>query len=233
MVTQSTWGQSPLAMLPLLLLTLVSVAWAGHAQPLSTAEAAANCDPDYGWINGPEGTNKCYMILRDQAYSTCFSGGSNPDWNCDPANPECYTYCYNTQRCYDPYGYECGGGNYYSSFNWYEAQQCCVANHGFLAEPSSVAEHDLIAARANMTDQGAFVSYWLGGVDYFEEGTWQWANGDPFEYSNWHEGEPNNVDNEDCLSMSGQDGYEWMDLNCGTRDHAGVQHFAVCENRKG
>ena len=44
--------------------------------------------------------------------------------------------------------------------------------------------------------QGAFVSYWLGGVDYFEEGTWQWANGDPFEYSNWHEGEPNNVDNE-------------------------------------
>ena len=40
------------------------MAWAGPAQPLSTAEAAANCDPDYGWINGPEGTNKCYMILR-------------------------------------------------------------------------------------------------------------------------------------------------------------------------
>ena len=56
--------------------------------------------------------------MQDQAYSTCFSGGSNPDWNCDPANPECYTYCYNTQCCYDPYGYECGGGNYYSSFNW-------------------------------------------------------------------------------------------------------------------
>ena len=29
-----------------------------------TEEAAASCDPDYGWINGPDGTNKCYMVLK-------------------------------------------------------------------------------------------------------------------------------------------------------------------------
>merc|ERR1712233_155694 len=47
------------------------------ASPLSSggnssalALAAANCDPDYGWIDGPEGTNKCYMYLKDQAYLT-------------------------------------------------------------------------------------------------------------------------------------------------------------------
>ena len=79
-------------------------------------------------------------------------------------------------------------------------------------------------------------SYWLGGVDYFgkddhmlyviflmvvpkAEGTWQWASGDPWGFESWHEGEPNNVDNEDCLSMSGQDGYNWMDLQCQTRWH--------------
>merc|ERR1712130_978718 len=52
------------------------------ASPLSSrgnssavAVAAANCDPDYGWIDGPEGTNKCYMYLKDQAYSACFPGG--------------------------------------------------------------------------------------------------------------------------------------------------------------
>ena len=39
-------------------------------------------------------------------------------------------------------------------------------------------------------------SYWLGGVDYFQEGTWQWASGDPWGFESWHEGEPNNVDNE-------------------------------------
>ena len=81
------------------------------------------------------------------------------------------------------------------------------------------------------------------------EGTWQWASGDPWGFESWHEGEPNNVDNEDCLSMSGQDGYNWMDLQCGTRwiknisickissniprDHMGTAHYAVCENRKG
>ena len=36
-----------------------------------TPEAAASCDPDYGWINGPEGTNKCYYILRDQEITNC------------------------------------------------------------------------------------------------------------------------------------------------------------------
>ena len=28
------------------------------------------------------------------------------------------------------------------------------------------------------------------------EGTWQWASGDPWGFETWHEGEPNNVDNE-------------------------------------
>merc|ERR1712108_112854 len=34
--------------------------------PKMTPEAAASCDPDYGWINGPDGTNKCYMVLREK-----------------------------------------------------------------------------------------------------------------------------------------------------------------------
>ena len=76
-----------------------------------TAAAAASCDPDYGWINGPEGSNKCYMVLRvgpgsidvtppclqDQAFAACFPGGGGgyPDWSCDPSNPNCNFECYN------------------------------------------------------------------------------------------------------------------------------------------
>merc|ERR1719510_324868 len=76
----------------------------------SSALAAANCDPDYGWIDGPEGTNKCCMYLKDQAYSACFpdGGGGSPDWSCDPANPNCYLDCYDSYCCQDPYA--CGGG---------------------------------------------------------------------------------------------------------------------------
>merc|ERR1712121_425596 len=108
-----------------------------------TADAAASCDPDYGWINGPEGSV------------------------CDPNNPYCYNECSDVTCCYD---YHCSGGSYYSSFTWFEAQQCCVANHGFLAEPSSQEEHDLIKERLTIMDGGAFVSYWLGGVDYLDAG---------------------------------------------------------------
>ena len=36
-----------------------------------TPEAAANCDPDYGWINGADGTNKCYMVLRSLTVLEC------------------------------------------------------------------------------------------------------------------------------------------------------------------
>ena len=74
--------------------------------------------------------------------------------------------------------------------NRYEAQQCCVNNYGFLAQPSSQAEHDLIKTRLQ-TSEGSLSSecmyiikdnsfsvdgnytssYWLGGVDYFGEMT--------------------------------------------------------------
>merc|ERR1712037_936373 len=70
-----------------------------------TPEAAASCDPDYGWINGPDDSNKCYMILRDTEIANC-----------------------GVSSCYD---YSCsGGGGYYGYVNWYEAQQCCVNNYG-------------------------------------------------------------------------------------------------------
>ncbi|MFL8710808.1 immunoglobulin-like domain-containing protein [Clostridioides sp. GD02377] len=35
---------------------------------------------------------------------------------------------------------------------------------------------------------------WLGGTDEEKEGTWKWITGEPFEYTNWCPGEPNNFD---------------------------------------
>merc|ERR1719189_2590438 len=91
-----------------------------------------------------------------------------PDWSCDPANPNCYLDCYDSYCCQDPYA--CGGGTYYTSFNWFEAQQCCVQNHGFLAEPASQEEHDLIKQHLVIIDGAdAYTSYWLGGSDFYEE----------------------------------------------------------------
>merc|ERR1711874_399426 len=42
------------------------------------------CDPDYGWLPGAEGTNKCYMLIKGFDSSTCYSsdpwGGYGMDW---------------------------------------------------------------------------------------------------------------------------------------------------------
>merc|ERR1712045_12348 len=45
---------------------------------------SAECDPDYGWLEGPEGSNKCYMLIKGFDSSTCYAadpwGGYGMDW---------------------------------------------------------------------------------------------------------------------------------------------------------
>merc|ERR1719486_959613 len=58
---------------------LTSVSAKGQLQfgPIAQANheraAQATCDPDYGWLPGAEGTNKCYMLIKGFDSSTCYS----------------------------------------------------------------------------------------------------------------------------------------------------------------
>merc|ERR1712024_99254 len=156
--------------------------------PKMTPEAAASCDPDYGWINGPDGTDKCYMVLRENEITNCGLGyGGGGGGVCTPDYYNCYAECYDINCCYD---YSCSGGSYYYSVNWSEAMQCCNQNYGFLAQPASQAEHDLIKTRLQTLDGNFTNSYWLGGVDFFAEGVWQWASGDPRDFTPGTRGSP-------------------------------------------
>merc|ERR1712121_21457 len=42
------------------------------------------CDVDMGWLQGAEGSNKCYMLIKGYDFSTCYSndqfGGYGMDW---------------------------------------------------------------------------------------------------------------------------------------------------------
>lgn len=63
---------------------------------------------------------------------------------------------------------------------------------------------------------------WLGGSDADHEGTWTWITGEPWEYTNWVAGEPNNhgETGEHYLSYSGEEGNsvrEWNDLPADVR----------------
>ena len=43
-----------------------------------------------------------------------------------------------------------------------------------------------------MNSYGVSTGVWLGLTDEFEEGNWQWVTGEPLNYTNWYDGEPNN-----------------------------------------
>ena len=58
---------------------------------------------------------------------------------------------------------------------------------------------------------------WLGGFQPEGSGEpeddWQWVTGEPFVYTNWGDGEPNDADGEDCMQYL--PGPAWNDFPCG------------------
>jgi len=84
-------------------------------------------------------------------------------------------------------------GSVYQVFDvgmtWYEAKAYCESIGGHLATVTSQAEQDYIMGQLTGYNKNI---YWLGGTDATHEGQWEWVTGEPFEYTNWDYGEPNN-----------------------------------------
>ena len=70
---------------------------------------------------------------------------------------------------------------------WEEAEAYCEQRGGHLVTIADVAENDFVYEL--LPDGGL---YWLGGTDKETEGEWKWVTGEPWDYTNWHSGEPNN-----------------------------------------
>jgi len=165
-------------------------------------DTLAGCDPDYGWSDGADGSGKCYMIIKDYDYSTCYA--------------------------------DSGVGGY--GLSWFNAMECCYYNKGYPAEPQNEAEQQKIVEYIKIADEGSLglTAYWLGGNDLHREGSWVWPSGQPFTYTNWVEGEPDDQDGkEDCIAIDSPKEYKWMDLNCTEPMHGAVTHFTVCERIPG
>ena len=77
------------------------------------------------------------------------------------------------------------------------AQSLCVSMNGHLATSTSPDKNSFLLFLLN--GENAL----LGGSDFEHEGVWTWFNGDTWEYTNWHSGEPNNYqDGEHFLTLS-------------------------------
>ena len=65
----------------------------------------------------------------------------------------------------------------------------------------------------------------LGACDADTEGNWQWLDGSSLTYVSWSAGEPNNMNDEDCLELAYTGGY-WNDIWCSSNPYTAGY---VCE----
>lgn len=92
---------------------------------------------------------------------------------------------------------------------WANAKTACASyNSAYLASLTASAEN---TAMADFTFAG---STWIGLNDQSTEGTYVWDHGNPFSYSNWAGGQPDNSGNQDCASI--QTNRTWNDDTCGS-----------------
>ncbi len=103
------------------------------------------------------------------------------------------------------------------NLSWSTANQICEAIGGHLVTITS-AEEQASVEENNSKD----LDLWIGG---YEESTnvWAWVTGEKWDYTNWGEGEPNNMDNEHYAAVWPK---QWNDMANGNK---GEQCGFICE----
>ncbi|MFM7132977.1 MAG: C-type lectin domain-containing protein, partial [Planctomycetota bacterium] len=104
-----------------------------------------------------------------------------------------------------------GNGHYYArireSVSWETASQRAGALGAHLATIGSAAENDFIASFAEI---GTTVPCHIGGIKV--NGSWTWITGEPWSFTNWYIGEPNNQGGqENWLLFYSSNGF-WNDM---------------------
>ncbi|QGG47119.1 lectin-like protein [Heliorestis convoluta] len=92
--------------------------------------------------------------------------------------------------------------------NWYEAKAFAESLGGQLVTVTSKQEQDQINYLLSF---GKRDYYWIGASDELVEGQWRWVTGEPFVYTNWAPGEPNNYGGENYMAVVRTNGL-WNDL---------------------
>ena len=96
-----------------------------------------------------------------------------------------------------------GNGHWYqwvkqpSGITWSSAQSLCEAKGGYLATPTSSAENDFVFNLTLPTSEWPTVlGPWLGGFQAPNSiepgGGWQWVTGEPWTWTIWDNGQPDN-----------------------------------------
>jgi hypothetical protein len=122
---------------------------------------------------------------------------------------------------------------------WNDASAVAVSRGGYLASVTSSAENAFIFALVSTdadywyrSGTGDWWGPWLGGVQPSgspePSGGWQWMTGEPFIYTNWAPGQPNNSGgNENRIQLGGQStrASTWNDIESANSQY--VRSFVI------
>ena len=112
--------------------------------------------------------------------------------------------------------------------DWETASTLCAAEGGYLATITSAEENafafGLVSADSSLWYIDSYengIGPWLGGLQppgsVEPDGGWSWVTGEPWGYTNWSSGEPNDLGlDEDRVHFFGRRvliGSEWNDIN--------------------
>lgn len=96
---------------------------------------------------------------------------------------------------------------YVAKMTWQQAKEWCEENDGYLASIVDADEQKNIEKLLS----GYEGYYWLGG-ERVSNDSFGWITNEPWSYSNWNDGEPNNYENsEDCVGI--YPNYLWNDYS--------------------
>jgi len=122
-----------------------------------------------------------------------------------------------------------GNGHDYQRFDtaltWSNARTDCAGRGGNLATLTSAQESDWVFQNVGL--QGT--DTWLGGTDEGTEGIWQWVTGEPWAYTNWFPGNPddNAGGGQDYLAFTSFDTLgRWDDAGLPSED---LSRAYICE----
>ena len=103
------------------------------------------------------------------------------------------------------------------TIDWTDADAFANARGGHLVTITTAEENGFVAALA--VDAGGWAygaGPWMGGFQppgsVEPDGGWSWITGEPWSYTSWQPGEPNNEGNENYLGFYGDAGGGWNDV---------------------
>ena len=85
-----------------------------------------------------------------------------------------------------------------------QAKAKCEELGGHLVTITSEHEQNVVNS---LLGKGIRPVYWIGASDTASEGTFQWVTGEPFSYTHWSAGEPNNNGDEDYVHLWNKSDY--------------------------